>query len=76
MQEFNVFFKLFQQSGTAEVELVTGKTIKLTTDKDFYDKCDENLLFVDYVNIVNVVKKGSKVFVDDGLLSLIVKEIS
>ena len=67
---------LIKGSGTAEVELVKGKRIRLTTSKDFAEKCDETLLYVDYENILNIVKVNSKVFIDDGLISLIVKEIS
>jgi pyruvate kinase len=70
---FNIYF-LISQSGTAEVELVTGKTITVSTEKEAFDKCDENLLYVDYENIVHVVNIGSRVFIDDGLISLIVRE--
>ncbi len=48
----------------------------MTIDKAYEDKCDENLIFVDYANIVNIVKKGSRVYIDDGLISLIVTGIS
>lgn len=52
-----------------------GGKITLTTVKDFYEKGNVNKVYVDYANIVNVVKKGNRVFVDDGLMSLIVDEI-
>ncbi|MFV1073183.1 pyruvate kinase, partial [Klebsiella pneumoniae] len=48
---------------------------KLTTDKEFYEKCTEKLLYLDYVNITKVVKPGNRIFVDDGLISLIAKDI-
>jgi len=67
---------LIKGSGTAEVELVRGRKVKVTIDKAYEDKCDENLIFVDYANIVNIVKKGSRVFIDDGLISLIVTGIN
>lgn len=58
-----------------EVELVKCSQVKVTTDASFRDKCDDKLIWVDYKNITNVVKIGSKIFVDDGLLSLVVKEV-
>uniref|UniRef100_A0A673JZM6 Pyruvate kinase n=1 Tax=Sinocyclocheilus rhinocerous TaxID=307959 RepID=A0A673JZM6_9TELE len=66
---------LIKGSGTEEVKLVKGNMIKLTLDDNFKDNCDENILWLDYKNITNVVQQGSHVYVDDGLISLKVKEI-
>lgn len=65
----------FFQSGTEEVKLVKGNIIKLTLDDKFMDNCDENTLWLDYKNITKVVQQGSHIYVDDGLISLKVKEI-
>lgn len=39
------------------------------------EKCDEKILWLDYKNITKVVQVGSHVYVDDGLITLTVKEI-
>ncbi|KAJ3596463.1 hypothetical protein NHX12_002870 [Muraenolepis orangiensis] len=66
---------LIKGSGTAEVELKKGETIKLTLDDQYQDNCDEKFLWLDYKNITKVVEIGSHIYIDDGLMSLMVKEI-
>ncbi|XP_058607978.1 pyruvate kinase PKM isoform X1 [Onychostoma macrolepis] len=66
---------LIKGSGTAEVELKKGNKIKVTLDDSFMENCDEETLWLDYKNITNVVEVGSKVYIDDGLISLQVQEI-
>jgi pyruvate kinase len=57
-----------------EAEFVTGATVTVTTKDEFKEACDAENLWVDYVNIIQVVNVGSKIYIDDGLVSLIVKE--
>ncbi|XP_075676800.1 pyruvate kinase PKM-like isoform X2 [Dermatophagoides pteronyssinus] len=66
---------LLEGGPSAEIELMKGKTIKVTTNDEFKEKCSVENLYLDYKNIVKVVSKGSHVFVDDGLISLRVLEI-
>uniref|UniRef100_A0A1I7YFY8 Pyruvate kinase n=1 Tax=Steinernema glaseri TaxID=37863 RepID=A0A1I7YFY8_9BILA len=60
---------------SAEVELVKGSSIRLSTDKKFENSGTAICLYVDYQNIAKVVQLGSKVYIDDGLISLVVDEI-
>ncbi|CAG9836450.1 unnamed protein product [Diabrotica balteata] len=66
---------LLEGGGSAEVELVKGQTIKLTTDKAYESKGTKDCIYVDYDNIQKVVKPGNRVYVDDGLISLVVDSI-
>lgn len=67
---------LIEGSGSGEVELKKGDTIKLTTNKEYLEKGCGQIVYLDYENIVNVVKPGNRIFVDDGLISLIANQIS
>jgi hypothetical protein len=42
---------LIKGSGTAEVELKKGATLKMTLDNAYMEKCDENILWLDCKNI-------------------------
>ncbi|KAK2109177.1 hypothetical protein P7K49_014342 [Saguinus oedipus] len=65
---------LIKGSGTTEVELKKGDTLKITLDNAYVEKCDKNILWPDYKNICKVVEVGSNIYVDDGLISLQVKQ--
>ncbi|XP_057337041.1 pyruvate kinase-like isoform X3 [Microplitis mediator] len=67
---------LLEGGGSAEVELKKGQTFKFTTDKAYLEKGNAEIVWVDYVNITKVLKVGNRVFVDDGLISLIVTELA
>jgi len=66
---------LLEGGASAEVELVKGNKIKLTTDVSYFEKCSAETVYLDYVNITKVLKPKNKIFVDDGLMSLIVEEV-
>lgn len=62
-------------SGAAEVTLTTGDHVTLTVDSQYREQCSASLVYVDYENIVNVLKPGSCVFIDDGLIALRVARV-
>ncbi|XP_066600341.1 pyruvate kinase-like isoform X2 [Prorops nasuta] len=67
---------LLEGGGSAEVELVKGESFKLTTDKAYAEKGNSTVVYVDYDNISKVLAVGNRIFVDDGLISLIVTAVS
>lgn len=76
MHPKNIVNRIFlQQGATVEVELKKGDTIRLTTDKAYAEKSNVSTLYVDYDNIQNVVQIGNHIYVDDGLISLVVTSI-
>ena len=66
------------QSGkdsVAEIQLCEGDTVTVTTDPAFKEAVDKSNIYVDYKNIVKVVKVGMRVYIDDGLISLLVQNV-
>merc|ERR1711874_22885 len=62
--------------GRKEITLKKGETIKITTDDQFKEKCTAEVLWVDYKNITKVMVPGKRLFIDDGLISVVCKEIA
>ncbi len=61
--------------GRKELALETGAKIKLTTNPDYKEKCTSDVLYLDYNNITKVIEIGKRIFIDDGLISVVAKEI-
>merc|ERR1719445_1894507 len=55
--------------------LEKGSKVRLTTKESMRDKGTEKEFFVDYTNITKVCQVGTIVFIDDGLVSLLVEGI-
>ena len=53
----------------------TGAAITVTTDPKYAEACDAETLYVDYANITKVLAPGRPIYIDDGILQLIVKAI-
>ena len=47
----------------------------MTADPTYKEAVDSKNIYVDYTNITKVVKNGMRVYIDDGLLSLLVLEV-
>merc|ERR1711913_96834 len=62
--------------GRKELTLKKGETIMITTDDQFKEKCTAEVLWVDYKNISKVISPGKRLFIDDGLISVVCKEIA
>lgn len=61
--------------GRKEVELKAGASIKITTNDEYKEKCSAEVLWVDYKNITKVLTPGKRIYIDDGLISVLTKEI-
>eukprot|EP00756_Hemistasia_phaeocysticola_P027416 Hpha_TRINITY_DN16117_c2_g5::TRINITY_DN16117_c2_g5_i3::g.6871::m.6871/K00873/PK, pyk; pyruvate kinase len=58
-----------------EVQFAVGDKVKVTTDKEWYNKGSKEKFYVDYTNITKVIKVGQKIYIDDGLLGLQVEDV-
>lgn len=57
------------------MELKKGSHVRVVTAESDKDKTDETTIWVDYPNLPQVLQKGSKIYIDDGLIGLKVLEI-
>jgi len=55
-----------------ELTLEKGAKIKLTTDDAFKEKCTKDVVWLDYKNITKVIVPGKRIFIDDGLISVVI----
>lgn len=52
-----------------------GSQVLVTVDPKFRTRGDAKTVWVDYHNITQVVAVGGRIYIDDGLISLVVRKI-
>nr|AAL90110.1 AT19392p [Drosophila melanogaster] len=58
-----------------DVFLRSGDNLRLSINRDLYDKGNKEAVYVDYPNIINLTKTGDRLFIDDGRLLLHILEV-
>ncbi|XP_063137374.1 pyruvate kinase PKLR isoform X3 [Rattus norvegicus] len=66
---------VLQGGPESEVEIVKGSQVLVTVDPKFQTRGDAKTVWVDYHNITRVVAVGGRIYIDDGLISLVVQKI-
>lgn len=66
---------VLQGGPETEVEIVKGSQVLVTVDPKFRTRGDAKTVWVDYHNITQVVAVGGRIYIDDGLISLVVRKI-
>ncbi|XP_029412816.1 pyruvate kinase PKLR isoform X3 [Nannospalax galili] len=66
---------ILQGGPESEVEIVKGSQVLVTVDPEFRTRGDAHTVWVDYSNIIRVVAVGGHIYIDDGLISLVVRKI-
>lgn len=56
-----------------EVQLENGKSVRVSTDPSMEFAATSSHIYADYRNLPKVVQPGSRIYIDDGLISLIVE---
>ncbi|KAI5898425.1 pyruvate kinase [Schizophyllum commune H4-8] len=55
-----------------DIPIKAGHEFIVSTDDKYYDQCDDKVLYMDYKNLPKVTAPGKLIYVDDGILSLLV----
>lgn len=58
-----------------DYSIKAGHEFVITTDPKYSESCDDQTMYVDYSNLPKVTAPGKLVYVDDGILSLLVLAI-
>ncbi|EMR09348.1 pyruvate kinase [Pneumocystis murina B123] len=58
-----------------EYHVTMGHQLIVSTNPQYAEKCNDQILYVDYSRICCVVREGSIIYIDDGTLSLCVLEV-
>ncbi|KAG6832315.1 hypothetical protein H0H92_003548 [Tricholoma furcatifolium] len=62
-------------TNSADYPVPAGHEFIISTDPKYSECCDDKVMFVDYQNLPKVTAPGKLIYVDDGILSLLVLSI-
>jgi len=63
------------KSISGDIELRRGQTLRVTTDPANFEKCTNEMLYMDYTNLPLIIQPNDRIYVDDGLICLRVQTI-
>lgn len=58
-----------------DIKIPVGHEFIVSTDPKYSEACDDKVMWVDYQNLTKVTAPGKLIYVDDGILSLLVLSI-
>ncbi|KPI91277.1 Pyruvate kinase [Papilio xuthus] len=58
------------------VELISGETVRLTTDETYKDRCSSSIVYIDFLHFAEQLKKGDIILLDNETIQLKVEIIS
>ncbi|CCA69145.1 probable pyruvate kinase [Serendipita indica DSM 11827] len=58
-----------------DIPIKAGHEFIVSTDEKYKECCDDKVMYVDYTNLPKVTEPGKMIYVDDGILSLLVLSI-
>ncbi|KDQ63508.1 hypothetical protein JAAARDRAFT_29530 [Jaapia argillacea MUCL 33604] len=58
-----------------DIKITAGHEFTISTDTKYSEICDDKILFMDYQNLTKVTAPGKLIYVDDGILTLLVLSI-
>lgn len=64
------------QSYGEDVELITGGTVRLTTDETYKERCSTYTVYIDFMYLAEQLKRGDHILLDNETISLKVDVIS
>lgn len=56
-------------------EIKCGYEFMISSDEKYKEASDNQILYIDYKNLVNSMQVGNRIYIDDGILSLTVIEV-
>ncbi|PVG04825.1 putative pyruvate kinase [Serendipita vermifera] len=61
--------------GDTDIPIKAGHEFIVSTEDKYKEVCDDKVMYVDYANLPKVTEPGKLIYVDDGILSLLVLSI-